>query len=68
MEKLQLQLLLQHQLLWIVFYKDEGNREDCSVYYCFHTLAKDKKEAIEKVAKAKGCEEGRLDAEMVQLI
>ena len=36
---------------WLVFKKDEGNREDCSTLYCDIVIAEDGKEAIDLISK-----------------
>ena len=36
---------------WLVFKKDEGNREDCSTLYCDIVMAEDGKEAIDLISK-----------------
>lgn len=41
------------QKIYIVFYRDDGNREDCSVYYCWLVKATSDAEAKLKVV-AKG--------------
>jgi len=47
---------------WIVFYNDEGNREDCSVFYSYLVKAKTKKGAIKITAKMCDEKPSRLDA------
>lgn len=37
---------------FLIFYSDNGGREDCSVYYSTLVIAKDKKEAMDKYIAA----------------
>lgn len=49
---------------FLVFYKDNGGREDCSVYYSWLVIDKDnKQDAIKKVCDKYDIEEEYLDAE-----
>lgn len=50
---------------FLVFYADNGGREDCSVYYSFLTKAASKTAAIEKVRTKEDLgPDADLDAEM----
>jgi hypothetical protein len=40
--------------IWLVFGKDEGNRDDCNVYYSWLVIAKDKKTALKISADEMG--------------
>lgn len=53
---------------FLVFYPDNGSREDCSVYYSWLTLAKNRDEAIKKVADDIDEEVDNLDAEKMDII
>ena len=54
--------------VYIVFYADNGNREDCNVMYCRVVKAKTSKEAIKKACKVMNSEPEYLAAEKVTII
>lgn len=53
---------------FLVFYKDNGNREDCSVYYSWLTQAATRQAAIQKVAVKESADPADLDAEIMKLV
>lgn len=58
-----------NQKFYIVFYSDNGGREDCSVYYSWLTQATSKQAAIKKVIASEGLDQDDdLDAEAMTLI
>lgn len=53
---------------YLVFYSDNGNREDCNVYYSWLTRAETKRAAIKRVAEREGLDIDALDADKMNLV